>query len=44
VQRILQQHVRRRELVDNRKVAGLAPELGEPAADDGLVVVFYRHE
>ena len=43
VQRVLQQHVRRGDVVDNGEIAGLTPEFGEPAADDGLVVLFFAH-
>jgi hypothetical protein len=37
MQRILQQHVGRGELVHDIEVAGLAPEVGEPSPDDSLV-------
>jgi len=43
VQRVLQQHVRCGDLVDDREIGVPAPELGEPAADDGLVVRFRAH-
>ena len=43
VQRIFQQHVGRGDLVDDREIDVLAPEFGEPAADDGLVVFFLAH-
>src|SRR5262249_30131902 len=43
MQRILQQHVWRCEFIDDRKVAGLAPELIEPARDDRLVLFQIRH-
>jgi hypothetical protein len=43
VQRILQQHVGSGELVDDCEVAGLAPETGEPAADDFFVGLFFGH-
>jgi hypothetical protein len=36
VQGVLKEHLRRGELVDDSEIARLAPELGEPAADDGL--------
>jgi hypothetical protein len=38
VQGILQEHVGRRDLIDDRKIDVLAPEFGEPTHDDGLVV------
>ena len=38
VQRIFKRHVRRGDLVDNRKIDLLAPELGKPAGDDVLAV------
>jgi hypothetical protein len=37
MQRILQQHVGRGELVHDIEVAGLAPEVSEPSPDDSLV-------
>ena len=40
MQRILQQHVGCCEFVHDVQIAGLAPEIREPAADDGLVVFF----
>jgi len=43
VQRVFEQHIRRRNLVDDREIDLLAPELGEPAADNGLVIVFLAH-
>src|SRR5258705_38172 len=43
VQRVLQEHVRSGELIDNAEVARLAPEIGEPAAHDCLVVLFFGH-
>src|SRR5258707_6121549 len=43
VQRVVQKHVRSSKFVDNVEVAGLAPEIGEPSAYDGLVVIFFRH-
>src|SRR6185437_13652759 len=39
VQRVLEPDVRGGELVDDGGVVVLAPELGEPAADDGLVLL-----
>ncbi|MGY3064675.1 hypothetical protein ACVWZD_008997 [Streptomyces sp. TE3672] len=42
VQRVLEPDVRGGELVDDVGVEGVAPELGEPPADDGLVL-FERH-
>jgi hypothetical protein len=38
VQGILQEHVGRGEFIDDAEIAGLAPELGEPPADNGLGV------
>jgi hypothetical protein len=43
VQRILQEHVRRGELIDDAEIAGLSPELGEPPANDGLVILCFAH-
>src|ERR1700730_3743357 len=43
VERILQQHVGRCEFVDYFEIAVLAPEFGEPATDDSLVVDFLTH-
>jgi hypothetical protein len=43
VKRVLQQHVRRGDIVDDGQIAALTPEFGEPAADDGLVVLFFAH-
>jgi hypothetical protein len=43
VERILQQHVRGRDLINHRKIYLLTPELREPAADHGLVVFFFAH-
>src|SRR5262249_62114721 len=43
VQRILLQHVGRGEFVDTDELAALAPEVGEPTANDGLVVVLFGH-
>ena len=39
VQRVLEADVRRREFVNDGRVEVLAPELGEPARDDGLVLL-----
>src|ERR1700736_3862460 len=44
MQRVLQQHVRRSNLVDHFQVAFFTPESGEPGADDGLVVILQAHE
>src|SRR6202022_4685765 len=44
VERILQEHVRRGEFIDNSEVASLAPEIREPPADNGLVIFFLRHD
>jgi hypothetical protein len=43
VQRVLQQHVRSGELIDDIGVESLAPETVEPAADDCFVVIFFGH-
>src|SRR5262245_54886613 len=43
MQRILQENVRRAELVDNAGVPGIAPKLREPSRDDGFVFLFLRH-
>ena len=43
VQGILQEHVGRGELIDDGEIAGLAPEFGEPPADNGLVVLCFAH-
>src|SRR5262245_53135932 len=43
MQRVFEQHVRRGNLVDDGKIDLLAPELGKPAADDGLVIRFLAH-
>ena len=43
MQRVFQQHVRRGDLIDDRQIDVLAPEVGEPAADDGLVVFLFAH-
>jgi hypothetical protein len=39
VERGFQQHIRRGDFVDHAQIAGLAPEIGEPATDDGFVVI-----
>jgi hypothetical protein len=43
MQRILEQHVGRGEFVDDLRVPRVTPEPVEPASDDGLVVLFARH-
>src|SRR5215469_9030276 len=43
MQRVFQQHVRRRNLVDHTQIAGLAPKIGEPTADNSLVVILQAH-
>jgi hypothetical protein len=43
MQRILQQHVRRCNLVHHAQIAGLVPEVGEPTADNGLAVILQAH-
>jgi hypothetical protein len=40
VERILQEHVWRSEFIDDCEVAGLAPKIREPSANDDLVVFF----
>lgn len=40
---IVQEHVRVSNLVDNGEIDVLAPEFGEPANDDSLVVFFFAH-
>ena len=44
VQGVLQQDVGGGELVDDLGIPGIAPEFREPASDDGLVVLFLRHD
>src|SRR5439155_18636227 len=44
VKRVVQQHIGGSDLVDDAEVAGLSPEFGEPAADNGLVVLFDGHD
>jgi hypothetical protein len=39
VERVFEADVRRGDLIDHGWVEVLSPELGEPAADDGLVLV-----
>src|SRR5450432_78961 len=43
MKRVVQQHVWGSDFVHDGEIAGLAPEVGEPAADDGLVVILNRH-
>src|SRR5215472_14769842 len=43
MQRVYQQHVRRRNLVDHTQIAGRAPKIGEPTADNSLVVILQAH-
>src|SRR6266851_4371662 len=43
VQRVLQKHVRSGKFIDNAEVARLAPEVGEPAAYDCLVILLFGH-
>ena len=44
MQRILQEHVRSGELVNDVEIAGFTPEVRESAAYDGLVVFLFRHD
>src|ERR1700730_16832566 len=44
VQRILQEHVGCRQLIDDAQIALLAPEIREPTADDGLVIALFGHD
>src|SRR5215469_14533961 len=44
MQRVFQQHVRRRNLLDHPQIAGFTPKFSEPAADDSLVVILQAHE
>src|SRR5262249_48165596 len=39
VQRVLEADIRRGEFVDHGRIEVLAPKLGEPAPDDGLVLI-----
>ncbi len=43
MKRVLQQHVGSSNLVEDLEITCLAPEMGEPTAYDGLVVVFLSH-
>jgi len=43
VERILQQHLRCCQFVHDGEVADLTPKVGEPPANDGLVVLFLAH-
>src|SRR5215510_10011039 len=43
MQRILQENVRRAELIDDAGVPGVAPKLLEPSSHDGFVVLYLRH-
>src|SRR5262249_11890673 len=43
MQRVLQQHVWCSDLIDNAQIDVLAPELRKPAADYGLVLLFFAH-
>src|SRR5258706_15841825 len=40
VQRILKEHIRSSDLIDDSEVAGRAPEVGEPSSNDGFIVGF----
>src|SRR3981189_2542656 len=44
VKRILQQHVGCSEFIDNSEVAGLAPKIREPPANNSLVIFLLRHD
>jgi hypothetical protein len=44
MQRILQEHVGSGELVNDAETTGFTPEVREPAAYEGLVVFFLRHD
>jgi len=37
-------HVGRSEFIDNSKVAGLAPEISEPPANNSLIILLLRHD
>src|ERR1700756_320799 len=39
MQRIFEQHVGGGDLIDDTEIDGLAPELGEPTTNDGLVII-----
>src|SRR5690349_1596666 len=41
MQGVLQQHVRRGDLIDDLEIAGLPPEMGEPGSNDVLVVFLH---
>src|SRR5450631_429382 len=43
VQRVLQKHVRSGKVIDNTKIASLSPEIGEPAAYNCFVILFFGH-
>jgi hypothetical protein len=43
MQRVLQQHFGSCQLVDNAGIVRLPLELGEPATDDGLVILLLTH-
>src|SRR5690348_4343270 len=43
MQRILEEHVRGREFIDNSGIPRVAPELFEPATHDGLVLLLSCH-
>jgi hypothetical protein len=40
----LQEHGGSGELVNDSEIAGFTPEVRKPAAYDGLVVFFFRHD
>jgi hypothetical protein len=39
----LQEHIGRGQFIDDVEISGFAPKVGEPTANDGLVIVFLRH-
>src|SRR5436190_13627608 len=43
VKRVAQQHVGSSDLIDDAEVAGFAPEIREPTANDCFVVLFDGH-
>ena len=43
VQRVVEQHVRRSDLVDDREIDILTPKLSKPATNDGLIAVFFAY-
>src|SRR6201992_1300693 len=43
MQRVLEQHVRRGDLIDDSEIDALAPEFGKPATDNSLVVFLLAH-